>query len=306
VSDVPAAAPGPQAASAEQQPAATRAAIAASTIVQPRPESAATALLPRRGLDEERGWLRRTLSREYAAVANSVSRVLSEHPGFQGALERSSGSVLTDAVAVRLYLSAAGEGTDLPLRTGAVGPHVPFARCVVSGLGRLPSHRGAAVFAVSMTSQEWELYRSHKLVTEWGFLNALSAPCARQSEQNDVDVLVWSMTARRTRLLEPEADSTLDRVLFLPGTSFKVLDLAEPADGKRGVLLLRELAASEIDSSGRVDRNRASFDELAVNSLRQHMHTWESVEKQIRTPEASLPRFAQLPGLVRTKSQETR
>ncbi|TDD42369.1 hypothetical protein [Saccharopolyspora elongata] len=272
------------------------------TIVQPTPSTAAAALVPKRGLDEERAWLRRTLSREYAAESNSVSRVLSEHPGFQGALERSSGGVLSDAVAIRLYLSGEGDGLDLQLRMGAVGPHVPFARCVVSGLSRLPSHRGATVFATSPTPQEWELYRSRKFFTEWGFINALSAPCAKQRQTNDVDVLVWSMTARRTKLLEPELNPTADRVLFVPGTSFKVLDLTEPEEGVRGQVLLRELAANEIDSAGRVDDNRASLDELALNSLRRCLDKWAEAKGEVRVADAAAPRFSLLPGLVRTTS----
>ncbi|MET8759929.1 hypothetical protein [Lentzea sp. NPDC004782] len=271
--------------------------------IQPTPSAAAAALMPQRGLDEERGWLRRTLAREYAAVANSVSRIMSEHPGFHGAVQRSAG-VLTDAVAIRLYLSGEGDQLDLALRTGAVGPHVPFARCVVSGLSRLPSHRGAAVFATSPTEKEWELYRSRKLFTEWGFVHALSQPCVTQRGANEVDVVLWSMTARRTRLLEPERHPTADRVLFVPGTSFKVLDLVEPKDGGRGQVLLRELAAGEIDSSGRVAENRASLDELALNSLRRSMESWNKATPETRVPEASEGRFSLLPGLVRTNEEE--
>ncbi|WP_433196004.1 hypothetical protein [Lentzea sp. CA-135723] len=273
-----------------------------STSVQPTPESAAAALLPTRGIDEERSWLRRALSREYTSVANSVSRVLSESPSFQGALDRSSGGVLTDAAAIRLYLSGQGDGLDLSLRSGRVGPHVPFARCVVSGLSRLPSHRGAAVFSASPTDREWELYRARRYFTEWGFVHALTTPCAAQRKENETDVLLWSMTARRTRLLEPEEHGVADRVLFVPGTSFKVLDLSPPGQGRRGLVLVRELAAGEIDESGRVDGNRASLDELAVNTLRRSLETWASGE--VRVPAAAASRFGTLPGLVRTPEEE--
>ncbi len=279
----------------DQPVAASREAVVS---VQPTPSSGAAALVPKRGVEEERAWLRRALSREYAAVANSVSRVLSEHPGFQGAIERSAG-VLSDAVAIRLYLSGQGDGVDVSLRSGATGPHVPFARCVVSGLSRLPSHRGVSVFAASPTEREWDLYRSRKYFTDWGFVNALSAPCARQRQEHDVDVVLWSMTARRTKLLEPEQHPTPDRVLFVPGTSFKVLDLVEPEDGSRGRVLLRELAAGEVDESGRVDANRASLDELALNSLRRFVDSWADAKHEKRTPPAAASRFGPLPGLVR-------
>ncbi|MGW6449968.1 hypothetical protein [Lentzea sp. NPDC055074] len=301
VQPAPSPAPGPSEPS-PPEPVAPRTPGPVASLVQPTPESAAAALVPDRGVDEERAWLRRALSREYAAVANSVSRVLSESPGFQGALERSSGGVLTDAAAIRLYLSRQGDGLDLPLRSGAVGPHVPFARCVVSGLSRLPSHRGAAVFSASPTAREWELYRSRRYFTEWGFVNALTTPCAGQRDATEADVLLWSMTARRTKLLEPDEDPVTERVLFVPGTSFKVLDLVEPAPGRRGLVLVRELAAGEIDESGRVDGNRASLDELAVNTLRRSLETW--AVKGVRVPEAAACRFGTLPGLVRTPEEE--
>ncbi|WP_133794411.1 hypothetical protein [Actinokineospora alba] len=283
-------------------PSPNRAPLVAA--LQPTPAAGAAALIPTRGLDEERTWLRRALSREYGAMSNSVTRVLSEHPGFQGAIERSAGAVLTDAVAIRLYLSDAGDDVDLPLRSGATGPHVPFARCVVAGLSRLPSHRGATMFAATPTAAEWELYRSRKFFTEWGFVHALSAPCARQQQEHEVDVLLWSMTARRTKLLEPEKEPTIDRVLFVPGTSFKVLDLAEPRPGERGLVLLRELATGEIDESGRVDTNRASLDELAVNSLRRQLDSYADAQGEVRVPPVAAARFSTLPGLVRTTATQ--
>ncbi|MEC3980608.1 hypothetical protein [Amycolatopsis sp. H20-H5] len=263
---------------------------------QPAPSTEASALLPRGGLDKERGWLRTTLSREYEAIAHTVARVLSEHPGVQGGQSRSSAEVLTDAVAVRLYLSAAGDAIDRGLRTAEPGPHVPFARCVVSGLNRLPSHRGATVFTASPTPAQLKLYRERRLLTEWGFTSALTGPCAGQ--KGEVDVLLWAMTSRRTRLLEPENDPTEDRVLFVPGTSFKVLDLVEPTEGKRGQILLRELSAAEIGPDGRVENNRGSLDEMAVTSLREHLGRWAEAEPRRRVARSAADRFGALPGLV--------
>jgi hypothetical protein len=266
--------------------------------LQPVPAPSASAVPSRRGLTEERAWLRRTLSRDFDAMASSVSRILSEHPGMQAGDSRSRDDVLADSVAVRLYLSHRGAAIDAGLRSGTNGPHVPLARCAVSGLTRLPSHRGATIFSMSPSPQEWQLYRDRRLVTEWGFVNALTAPCARQ--QGEVDVLLWSMTARRTNLLEPEGDErTTDRVLFVPGTSFKLLDMAEPTpEGKRGFILMREIGANEIDNDGRVDPNRLSLDELAVASLRRCLERWADAEPRPRIGTASMGRFDTLPGIV--------
>ncbi|MFR9727738.1 hypothetical protein ACL03H_00815 [Saccharopolyspora sp. MS10] len=265
--------------------------------LQPTPDPAASALVAGHGLAEERAWLRRTLSADFDAMAHSTSRILSEHPGFQASESRSTTDVLADAVAVRLHLAERGAAVDRSLRSAVNGPHVPFARCVVSGLSRLPSHRGATVFAASPTSAQWELYRRRRLLTDWSFLHSLTEPSADQV--GEVDVLVWSMTARRTKLLETGGDDVVDnRVVFVPGTSFKVLELAEPgSDGARGRILLRELAESEVDDEGRVDA-REALDELATSSLLRCVERWAAAPPRGAVGESARARFGALPGLV--------
>jgi hypothetical protein len=265
----------------------------ATTAATPQPEAAA--LLPRDGIADEREWLRRTLGQEHGTQANAMARILSEHPGFQGALARSSADVLTDAVAVRLYLSAAGAAVDEGLRAATVGPHVPLARCVVSGLHRLPSHRGPTTFAATPSAGQWAHLRETPVLTEWGFVNALTGPCANLP--GDTDVVVWSMTARRTRLLEPETGGVADRVLFVPGTRFKTLELAEPQPAARGRILLRELASSEVDEDGRVDTTQGALDELALTSLRRELESWAAAPRPGRVAAAGAARFGALPGL---------
>jgi hypothetical protein len=264
---------------------------------QPTPQPAASAVLRGKSLEDERTWLRRTLSREFDSVASSISRILSEHPGLQGADAKDAGDILVDSVAVRLYLTPQGTAIDAGLRHAAKGPHVPFARCVAAGLGRLPSHRGATIIQASPGPEAWDLLRGRRLLTEWGFLTALMEPSADLG--GDTDVLIWSMTARRTRLLEPDGDQRAeDRVLFLPGTSFKVLDVATPAEGARGRVLIRELTADEIGSDGRVSNDRVSFDELATRSLTRYAESWSGTEPVARVGGASVDRFGALPGLV--------
>jgi hypothetical protein len=223
--------------------------------------------------------------------------VLSEHPGLQGGDAKTNTEILSDSVAVRLYLSPQGAAIDAGLRTARKGPHVPFARCVVAGLSRLPSHRGATVLAASPSREEWKLLSRRSLLTEWGFLNALTAPSADLT--GDVDVLIWAMTARRTKLLEPGGDEHVDnRVLFMPGTSFKVLDIVEPSSRGRGQVLIRELSANEIDAEGRVEKDRVSFDELATASLRRCAERWGEEQPTSSVGTAAVARFGALPGLV--------
>jgi hypothetical protein len=258
---------------------------------------AASALVPDRGLAEERAWLQRSLSQEFVALSTAVSRVLSQHPGLKRAADTDPDEVLTDSVAVRLYLSPAGAAIDAGLRSARKGPHVPFARCVIAGLVRLPSHRGATVYAASPSPEQWRLLTERKIVTEWGFLNALTEPSPTQT--GSVDVLIWAMTARRTRILEPDgAEHADNRVLFVPGTSFKVLEAVAPGPGSRGRLLLRELAANEIDDSGRVAADPLSLDELATASLRRCAERWAETAPSTAVGEAALARFGALPGLT--------
>ncbi|WP_018788318.1 hypothetical protein [Micromonospora sp. CNB394] len=271
---------------------------------QPVPAASASALLPkRRQLDDERAWLRRALSRDFDTMASSVARIMSEHPGLQGSGGVSADDILADSVAVRLYLSGRGAAVDVGLRSGTIGPHVPFARCVVAGLSRLPSYRGAAIYRTSPLAAEWAYYRQRRPVTDWSFVTALTAPCSGQP--GDTDVLIWSMTARRTALLEPAGDDRVeDRVLFLPGTHFKILELREPAGDQRGAILMREIGATEIGPDGRVDPGRASFDELAATSLRRSLNRWAEAEPARRVGSAARERFGVLPGLDRRPADE--
>ena len=265
-------APAPAPAPAPPGQAAGRPPGPAPVVWQPTPTAAAAALVPAHGLDRERTWVRQALSRQFTASANAVARVLTENPAFHAATDRSADEVLTDAVAVRLYLSADGDGLSLPLRRGEGGPHVPLARCVAAGLGRMPSRRGVTALALTPDEPQWGLLANRSRFTEWGFLEALTAPCAPAS--GDTDVLVWSLSARSTRLLDPRHDqpgaaSACERVVFVPGTSFTVLDVVRSAPDRRGLVLLRELASSETGADGQVVPHNPALDELAAASLRR-------------------------------------
>jgi hypothetical protein len=237
------------------------------------------------------------LSRDFDTLASSVSRIMSEHPGMKAGGASSAEDVLVDSVAIRLYLTRRGAGIDEGLRAGRTGPHVPFARCAVAGLSRLPSFRGPTIVRATPSPAEWAFYRSRRLVTDWGFVNMLAAPCAGQ--RGDADLLIWSMTARRTALLEPTGDEHVDdRVVYLPGTHFKVLAVEDPEGDRRGAILLREIGATEIDDDGRVDPNRVSLDGLALASLRRSAERWAAAEGRQRIGAASAGRFGLLPGLI--------
>ncbi|MFV2105232.1 hypothetical protein [Micromonospora sp. LOL_015] len=256
-----------------------------AVLFQTPPAPQASGLPTSRGLDVERTWLRERFGPQFDAAASTVARILSEHPRLHP-----YDDALTDAVAVRLYLSGYGIDVDDALRKGDSGGAVSFARCVAAGVSRLPSHRGATCATATLTGDAFAEIRARSVLTNWAFTHALVEPPV--SLPGAVDVLVWSMTARRTQLLEPADDQRVEaRVLFLPGTRFKVLEATEPIDAEPGRVLLRELSADE------PTRGRGPFDDLALNSLYRSVEQWATAGR--RTPlGAAGTRFAILPGTI--------
>ncbi|MEU9516689.1 hypothetical protein [Micromonospora sp. NPDC048169] len=249
---------------------------------QRTPGDDARGVRPGPDLDEERTWFRRAFRREIAAVSADVADVLTAHP----ALAEGAGAV-EYATAVRLYLSAAGDGLDQALRSAEPGGHVPFARCVSAGVRRLPAHRGVAYAGAELTTADLRRIAQRRVLTDWGFTNALAEPPA--DLPGTVEVLIWSATARRTAVFET-GDGVPARVLFLPGTAFTVLQVQEPEAGAPARLLLRELAVEEPPVDGRV-----RFDALALAALRQHLARRTGPGTPV--PAAAARRFTGVPGL---------
>ncbi|MEY9895440.1 hypothetical protein ABIA31_009129 [Catenulispora sp. MAP5-51] len=282
---VPAAPAQPPAPKVPKAPAAPR--IGAR--VQPVPSAETTAVPPSRSLDLERQWLRRNLGGQYDATVGSVARILSEFPGLRAG-GAPTADVLVDLVAVQLYLAGHTRRFDDLVRSATGGPHVPLARCIASGLRRLPSHRGPVLVRAALGERDVRWYGGRKVVTEWGF-----APCVtggRLRLPGAAEVLIWSMTARRTHLVAPEHP---DQVVFLPGTSFKVLS-ATTEDGPR--VLLRELSASEVGADGRIEPGRVPLDDVALAGLAEAGERWRQEESSEDLPEALHGRFGSPPGLI--------
>jgi len=280
------------AAEPEPVPVAVAEPTAAARVVavQPVPAAGACAVPPARGLAEERTWLRKALSAQYDVAASTVSRMLSQVPGLRVGMQ--ADEVLADLVGVRLYLTGDSAGVDEAVRSAAPGPHVPLARVVTSGLKRLPSYRGATQLWAAAGPSELDWYRDRVLVSEWAFLTATTA--GRPVKAGEVEFRVWSMTARRTQLIDPSVD---DQVMFVPGTNFKVLEVR---DEPNPVVLLRELSTAEIGEDGQVNTGRSMFDDLALGGLDQAVQAWAQVTGADARPTASAP-----PGLLSVAMERT-
>jgi hypothetical protein len=248
------------------------------------PDPDARALPTRYGLAEERAWLRSSLPAEFEAASTAVAGALAQHPGL-----RVGTDPVSDAAAVRMYLGELGDGLDAVLRNGEPGPQVPFARCVAGGLARLPAYRGAAVLTAGLTAADRGELRQRGILTDWGFTQALTEPAV--GLPGHTDVLIWSLTARRTRLLEPAGDHRVDaRAVFLPGTSFKVLVVADPAPGGRGLVLLREIEDDELS------RGHVPFDDFTVTALHRAIDQWRVPGPAATVGPAARDRFTTVPG----------
>jgi hypothetical protein len=258
--------------------------------VQPVP-TARCSVVPREGgLAKERDWLRRNLSKQYDAAASSVARILSENPGLRAGSSASDSDVLTDLVALRLYLTGKISGLDEAVRAGQIGPHVPLARCVASGLRRLPSYRGPVRTRVTLTAEEVAWYGNRALVTEWSFLPAVVS--SNLDLPGGAEILVWSMSARRTGLVDP---SRPEQVVFQPGTSFKVLSVGTGQDGPE--VRLRELTRTEVAADGTV-QSMPALDEFAAAALEEAGKAWRQADPTEALPADRRDWFASAPGLL--------
>jgi hypothetical protein len=269
-------------AAASDQPARMR--------VQPVPDIEACVASAENDLSEERDWLRRNVGAAYDEAEGFVTRVVSEMPGLQNTDKAAVQDTLTDLTAVRLYLTTPGSDLGDAMRDGSVGPHVPVGRCTASGLRRLPSHRGVVMLRAAFGDTAREYYPEDGLVTDWGFCTALTD--AHPGLPGDTNVLIWALTARRTALLEPEVR---DRVVFLPCTSFKVLRVHS---GEPNVVMLRELASSEIGDDGRVEAGQVPLDQVALEGLEQAQSILENGRPGVELPAAYLDSFGTPPGLI--------
>ncbi|MET9530448.1 hypothetical protein ABZY02_07730 [Streptomyces sp. NPDC006649] len=268
--------PGPVRDVVAPAPVPVAGAARGSVRVQPVPPAAANVLPSPKGVEKERDWVRRSLGGRYDNAAAVVARVLSQSPGLAGGPHGSSGDVLTDLAAMRLYLSGSTPDIDAAIRSASSGPHVPLARCATAGMRRLPSYRGGAILRATLNDAERAWYEEGKPVTEYSFLSALSS--IRRGLSGNTDVLFWSLTARRTGLLAQEVP---DRLVFMPGTRFKVLRVV---DGDRPAVLLRELGAPEVDEAGNLREERVPLDEIALNGLDQLHTLWKQAESDPEVP----------------------
>jgi len=198
--------------------------------------------------DDERAAFRAMVGLGWDSHAAPVRRTFSRLPAI-AATERAAAAV--DLVAVRLYLTSRPDGAFGPSAVRSGGEALrPYLSCLASGLGRLPTYRGAVLHGVDAPVRP-DLVGT--VLTEPGPVGGLSltGEGARHWPPTATVYVIWSDTARRvTALFDADTDdgagpvAKRGDVVFEPGSRFAVLDVRPGDADTPDLVLLRELAAT--------------------------------------------------------------
>jgi hypothetical protein len=176
----------------------------------------------------------------YNVHVRPVAAALARMPALRGA---DATAVRAELTAVRAYLHEQTAGFDAAtldseLRAGTASA---YGLCLAAGLRRLPAHLGA-VFVPSADLPAGSVDpASGRLV---GQIRVEAAPLRGSASTGDLTsggLLIWSTSGRRTALLDGESPGAADRVLFLPGSRFRILASDEVTGSGAPLTLLREL-----------------------------------------------------------------
>ncbi|GAA3464634.1 hypothetical protein ACFFSW_28775 [Saccharothrix longispora] len=183
-----------------------------------------------RSTEQERDALRRMLGERYGEHAAVACRHIAERPEDAEAFE----AVVTDLAAVSACLQQDEEIVTEALRLGRLGRLWPYAAGMVSGLRRLPVHQG-----VTVCWGEAQRYRTGDVLVEHGLLSTVAGPVVPVDGR--VEFLLWSVTGRRVSVVDSFGSLLQERVVFAPGTAFKVLAVAEAEESAPMQVMLQEV-----------------------------------------------------------------
>jgi len=212
---------------------------------EPEPEPEPEPIWHQRSTQAERDWVRHTLGENYEGHAAAVLRLIAKHPGLRTPEDATLEAVVTDLVAAQMYLLASEQMVNSALRSGELGQLMPFVRCVVSGLRRMPPFEGAVLCYGKETLDIGDVF------TEKAFLSSASKLDAELP--GPVEYVVWSVNGRKVDGL----GNAVDRVVFLPDTRFRVVYAS-----KTRLLLVEDDVAEQ--SLGRLERAVADRESMST------------------------------------------
>ncbi|MFI9007560.1 hypothetical protein ACIGNX_10055 [Actinosynnema sp. NPDC053489] len=183
-----------------------------------------------RSTEQERDALRRMLGERYGEHAAVACRHIAERPDDPEAFE----AVVTDLAAVSACLRDDEEIMVEALRSGKLGRLWPYAAAVVSGLRRMPAHQG-----VTVCWGDARRYRTGDVLVEHGLLSTVAGPTVPVDGR--VEFLLWSATGRRVSVVDSFGSVVQERVVFPPGTAFKVLAVVEAEESAPMQVMAQEV-----------------------------------------------------------------
>ena len=194
--------------------------------------------------DVERDAVRRALGERYGVHAATVCRLLAQRPDAEedpAAFE----AMVTDLTALLACVSQDEEMVVDTLRMGRLGRLRPYVACIVSGLNRLPVHNGVASVWGQSGPTGPRRYRTGDVLVEHGLLDAVANPSMRV--EGAIEYVLWSVTGRRVEVADRVAVATEERVVFPPGTPFRVLAVVEAEGDHPMQVMLQEMAGPAAD-----------------------------------------------------------
>ncbi|KUN16751.1 hypothetical protein AQJ11_39075 [Streptomyces corchorusii] len=210
-----------------------------------------------------------------------VARALRHDPGLGRGLPDETAFAGLLSVRRRLTVHAWCTGQN-PNDAGAGAPAAADP-AALAALALLPAYEGVVALRTHLDPAAIRWYRQHRVATAH-YVCAASLT-GTPGKHGDADVLIRSITGRRTALLEPELP---DRVLFPPGTQFEVLHVhARP--GESTVVMLDERPPADERRSDRARR-------AAVRELMAALRVWRQDEMNGVVRDLTPDPFARPPG----------
>jgi hypothetical protein len=202
---------------------------------------------------EQRQALRNLLGHRYDMHARTVINQLAQRPALRPSSGESADAVVTDLATVAAFAAA-----DEVFATSRPGGNSAAMACLLSGVRRLPTHLGAVL--ASWTYDPRFVWRAGEVVAASVMLLAV-APPGRPPVHRPI-LAVWSAGGRRSSGLVEDGE----RILFAPGSRFRVIGIEGPDPRQPTVVLLRELTGHETTSPAAAIEER---DRRALESLRR-------------------------------------
>ncbi|MFB0619616.1 hypothetical protein [Streptomyces sp. AGS-58] len=186
-----------------------------------------------------------------------AAEILRRHPGLTA--DRRHPDAVAGLAAVLRRLAGTGEADGAGAEAATGGSASPGSELLRTGLGMLPVHRGATGLRATLDEAMRQWYAGQPLVVDPQVCEA--SALGPRDEPGNTDFLIWSVDGRRTDLLDPLCP---DRVLFLPGSRFRVL---QAEAGVPDVVMMREVGPGEAPEDPGLDR-------AAVRELTRAWRDW--------------------------------